>query len=44
MDAFEKLKVSDSLFQLCSLKITHKKEQNWVICKDMEGPRVCHTE
>ena len=21
-----------------------KKEQNWVICRDVDGPRVCHTE
>ena len=23
---------------------TNKKEQNWVICTDVDGPRVCHTE
>ena len=22
----------------------YKKEQNWVICGDVDGPRVCHTE
>ena len=22
----------------------HKKEQNWVICRDVDGPRDCHTE
>ena len=21
-----------------------KKEQNWVICRDMDGPRVCHAQ
>ena len=21
-----------------------KKEQNWVTCRDVDGPRVCHTE
>ena len=21
-----------------------KKEQNWAICKDVDGPRVCHIE
>ena len=21
----------------------HKKEWNWVICRDVEGPRDCHT-
>ena len=24
--------------------LMHKKEQNWVICRDMDGPRDCHTE
>ena len=24
--------------------LSHKKEQNWVICRDVEGPRECHTE
>ena len=23
---------------------SHKKEQDWVICRDADGPRVCHTE
>ena len=23
---------------------SHKMEQNWVICSDVDGPRVCHTE
>ena len=23
---------------------THKKEQNCAICRDVDGPRVCHTE
>ena len=22
----------------------NKKEQTWVICRDVDGPRVCHTE
>ena len=22
----------------------HKKEWNWVICRDVDGPRDCHTE
>ena len=22
----------------------HKKEQNWIIFRDVYGPRVCHTE
>ena len=24
--------------------LNHKKESNWVICSDMDGPRVCQTE
>ena len=24
--------------------LSHKKEQNWVICSEVDGPRVCHTE
>ena len=24
--------------------LSHKKEQNWVICRDMDGSRECHTE
>ena len=24
--------------------LSHKEEQNRVICVDMDGPRVCHTE
>ena len=24
--------------------LSHKKEQNWVICKDVDGSRDCHTE
>ena len=24
--------------------LSHKKEQSWVICRDVGGPRVCHTE
>ena len=24
--------------------LSHKKEQNWVICSDVDKPRVCHTE
>ena len=24
--------------------LSHKKEQNWVICRDVDGSRVCHTE
>ena len=24
--------------------LSHKNEQNWVICRDVDGPRDCHTE
>ena len=24
--------------------LNHKKEQNWVACRDVDEPRVCHTE
>ena len=24
--------------------LSHKKEQNWVICRDVDGPRDCHTK
>ena len=24
--------------------LSHKKEWNWVICRDVDGPRECHTE
>ena len=27
-----------------AILLSRKKEQNWVICSDMDEPRVCHTE
>ena len=24
--------------------LSHKKEQNWIICRDVDGPREWHTE
>ena len=24
--------------------ISHKKERNWIICRDVDGSRDCHTE
>ena len=24
--------------------LSHKKERNWVICSEVDGPRVCYTE
>ena len=31
-------------YQLSYHLLSYKKEQNCVICKDMDGPRDCHTE
>ena len=31
--------------QICEkILVSHKKQQNWVICRDVDGPRECHTE
>ena len=24
--------------------LSHKKKWNWVICNEVDGPRICHTE
>ena len=24
--------------------LSRKKEHNWVICRDADGPRICHTQ
>ena len=24
--------------------LSHRKERNWLICRDVDGPRDCHTE
>ena len=24
--------------------LSHKKKRHWVICSEVDGPRVCHTE
>ena len=24
--------------------LSHKEEQNWVMCRDVDGPKDCHTE
>ena len=24
--------------------LSHKKERNWIICNEVDRPRVCHTE
>ena len=26
------------------ISLSHKKERNWVVCRDVDGPRDCHTE
>ena len=26
------------------ISLSHKKERNWVICRDVDGPGDCHTE
>ena len=36
-------KESDMTERLSTL-LNHKREWNWVICWDIDGPRVCHTE
>ena len=33
-----------SLLQSGLIILSHKKEQNWVICRELDGPRLCHTE
>ena len=33
-----------SLLQSGVIILIHKKEQNWVICRQVDGPRLCHTE
>ena len=33
-----------SLLQSGVIILSHKKEQNWVICRQVDGPRLCHTE
>ena len=26
------------------ISLSRKKEQDWVICRDVDVPRICHTE
>ena len=26
------------------ISLSHEKKWNWVICSEVDGPRVCHTE
>ena len=34
----------DVIYIYIQWNISHKKEQNWVICRDADGPRNCYTE
>ena len=35
----------EDVVHICNgILLSHKKKQNWVICRDMDGPRDCHTE
>ena len=34
----------DTVHAYNGVLFSHKKEQHCVICRDVEGPRVCHTE
>ena len=31
-------------YEFLEISLSHKKEQNWVIYRDVDGPRDCHTE
>ena len=36
---------NENVVPICNgIVLSHKKEQNWVTCRDADGPRVCHTE
>ena len=34
----------EDVAQLYTMEFNHKKEHNWVICRDMDSPTACHTE
>ena len=34
----------DAVPKYNGILLSHKKEQNCVICRDVDGPRNCHTE
>ena len=35
----------EEVVHICNvLLLSHEKEQNWVICRDMDGPGACYTE
>ena len=33
----------DMVHMYSEILLSHKKELNWVICRDMDGSRDCHT-
>ena len=34
----------DVVYIYNGILLSHKKERNWVICRDVDGSRDCHTE
>ena len=36
--------IEDMVHIYNGILLSHKKEQNWVICRDVDGPRDYHTE
>ena len=35
----------EDVVHICNgILLSHKKEQNWVICRDVDESRDCHTE
>ena len=34
----------DAVHLYNGILLSHKKEQNWIICRDVDGPRNCHSE
>ena len=34
----------DAVHLYNGILLSHKKEQNWIICRDVDGPRGCHSE
>ena len=37
-------KVKSSLRYIVGTLLSHKKAQDWAICRDVDGPRYCHTK
>lgn len=38
------IKDQDVLYTYSGILLNHKKEQSWIICREVDGPRICHTE